>query len=150
VLVGTAAVFFSWLQLGLFRNPDSFLCNTDGAVRLWINASALRWFFLIVIYGVFIPSTWKRTAVLSCSLLVLAVGLTAAGAFYTDRFCWEVFAGLYDLTILIGTGVAVAVFGTYRLESLQREAFQAQQLGQYRLKRLIGVGGMGEVHEAEH
>jgi tRNA A-37 threonylcarbamoyl transferase component Bud32 len=154
-LVSILVFFFALLQWSMFWNHPLFqLADNDTAglqvVRLWIDSSAVRWFFLIVIYGVLIPNTWQRCLLVTGSIALVPLVLILVGAWYFEKLSSDLAYGLLDLVILLGTGMLVAVFGSYRIGVLQQQAFQAQQLGQYRLKRRIGSGGMGEVFEAEH
>src|SRR5262249_28738474 len=112
--------------------------------------TSTRWFFLIVVYGVFIPNTWKRCALVVGMLALTPLALTPLGAWWHGRLCPDVLSSMADLWIVMGTAAAVAAFGSYRLQVLQRQAFQARQLGQYRLGQKLGAGGMGDVYKAEH
>jgi len=124
----------------------------DGSVALLAGYHGVFWFALLTIYGLFVPNTWQRC--------VVVVTLIAACPFAVVLF-EEGWAGwpldgrplMYYMTALgfwAVFGAVLAVFGSRHIELLRREASEARQLGQYRLTKRLGAGGMGEVYLAEH
>jgi serine/threonine-protein kinase len=158
-VVGLALTATSWnLSRDLFvRDTLAYLrrlAGTDEEYRhlLWYLACAwsLSYVLGIVGYAALIPCTWRRCAVvvgvtaLTPVTLSLVAGLSAAAPSMVLLYV------VLPMTVFLAVAVAIAIYGTHRIEILRREAFESRKLGQYQLKQRLGAGGMGEVYLAEH
>ncbi len=110
---------------------------------------------MIVVYGVFVPNTPRRAAVMLTLMGAAIIGtdlaawvpfLTANGPAFVDSS--------FQTVVMLFLSLGTAFYGSFKVGALQNEILvareQARQLGQYTLTRLLGSGAMGEVYLAEH
>ena len=150
LIFGCPALFF---VMKTVRESTHLASLPVGEARL--DNVVIPWFLMILTYAIFIPNTWQRAAAVLGAMGAMPAAILAYLYFgvpaYRELANHESYSGYISGQILItAIAVMVGVVGVHTIGTLRREAFAARQLGQYRLKKRLGSGGMGEVYLAEH
>ncbi len=115
---------------------------------------------VMLIDAIYIPKSWRRTAVISSILAMVPLAtLSGANLIRAESVAWlgesrsdginPLAVFVVDTIFLLALG-AISSFATQTISRLRSEVVEARRFGQYRLGDRIGSGGMGEVFLAEH
>lgn len=136
---------------GMFFVAFQYYSALDCCRKGFFDIDAGAWLVLMFSYALFIPNTFRRAALVIGAMGMVPVLLLYAMFWMNPHV--SALATVYDLTgftlVMVISSMA-SLLGVDTIGSLRREAFEARQLGQYRLTQQIGAGGMGEVYLAEH
>ena len=109
-------------------------------------------FFAVItsMYAVVIPQTTRRLIVIIIAMLLLAGATILAAAAANPDLRPFVLRNIASNYLLVLGGGGICSYIGLKVQALRRAVFDAKQVGQYQLTRLLGKGGMGEVYLGQH
>lgn len=121
-----------------------------------VKDQILATFALMMVYGMFIPNSTARAAVMVSMIAIIPgfvitmneTSLETINQFRRDNVFSVRIASANLLSLAMGAGFAI--YSNYIMNRWRSRAIEAEQLGQYELFNRIGSGGMGDVYLAEH
>ncbi len=151
-LFGSAAAYMG-LQDFAFIDQSAAL-GDSGMVLSGLLRTVSHYILLVIVYGMYIPNTWQRAAwvisPLAAAPVVATLFLWGSYPEIAETMALTHSGDFVEAGVLLIFGAAVAIGGTQIVGHYQRGQMKTAEMGFYRLRERIGVGGMGEVWLAEH
>jgi serine/threonine-protein kinase len=134
------------LGLGASFGASAFLQHD---LRASAYLSVLYTTFTVFARALIMPSSGKRTAVASMlTFTPMTIAAVLLAVYYDEDLPGPPFVVGY--LVFAGVAVVMSAYGSEIIYGLRRKANDAEQLGEYKLGRKIGQGGMGTVYLAHH
>ncbi|MDR3635058.1 MAG: serine/threonine-protein kinase [Isosphaeraceae bacterium] len=158
-MIGMMAIRVAFAQYWLMLSHSQH--NDPMAAQRTMQNHVLLVAILILTSGIYVPKSWRRAALVGVPLALLPFAtLLLLRLRHPEAMGWLARRGAsggtapiglysYDCMLLLTLAVGAA-WGANTISRLRRQVVEARQLGQYRLRRRIGAGGMGEVYLADH